>query len=55
MSLSIIHEVPTRAIEMLFDEKNKPLFKMADLGKYLGIEKIINNFKDFPSHYPCIR
>ena len=27
------------------------MFKRADLGKYLGIEDIRRNFKDFPSHY----
>ena len=40
---------------MLFDEQNQPLFKRADLRKYLGIEDIKNNFKDFSSHYTCPR
>ena len=44
-----------RAIETLFDEKNEPLFKMADLGKYLDTRNIKNNLKDFPSYYTCIR
>ena len=26
-------------------------FKRGDLGKYIGIEDIRHNFKDFPSHY----
>ena len=37
--------------QTLFYEKNKSLFKRADLGKYLGIENIKHNFKDFPPHY----
>ena len=48
MSLELFHEVPAGAIETLFDEQNQPLFKRADLGKYLDIENIKNNFKDFP-------
>ena len=35
--------------------KKEPLFKRADLGKYLGIGKIRNNFKDFRSHYAHVR
>ena len=34
-----------------FDEQNQPLFNSADLGKYLGIDDIKNNFKDFSSYY----
>ena len=34
---------------------NQPLFKRADLGKYLDIENIKNNFKYFPSHYIRLR
>ena len=37
MSLELFHKVPTGAIKRLFDEQNQPLFKRADLGKYLGI------------------
>ena len=37
--------------QTLFYEKNKSLFKRADLGKYIGIENIKHNLKDFPSHY----
>ena len=55
MSLELFHKVPEGAIERLFDEQKQPLFKVADLGKYLGIEKIKDNFKDFPSHYACAR
>ena len=51
MSLELFHEVPAGVIETLFDEQNQPLFKRADLRKYLGIRNIGNNFKDFPSHY----
>ena len=35
--------------------KNQPLLKRADVGKYLGIENIKTNFKDFPSHYTQLR
>ena len=55
MSLELFHGVPVGAIETLFDEQNQSLFKRAELGKYLGIENIKNNFKDFPSHYTCHR
>ena len=55
MSLELFHKVPAGAIETLFDDQNQPLFKRADLGKYLGIEDIRHNFKDFPSHYICPR
>ena len=51
MSLELFHEVPAGATETLFDEQNQPLFKRADIGKYLGIRNIGDNFKDFPSHY----
>ena len=55
MSLELFHEVPAGAIETLFDAQNQPLFKRADLGKYLGIEDIRHNFKEFPSHYNRLR
>ena len=55
MSLELLHDVHAGAIETLFDEQNQPLFKRADLGKYLGIEDIRHNFRDFPSHYNCLR
>ena len=51
MSLELFHKVPAGAIETHFDEQYKPLFKRADIGKYLGIENIKHNFKDFPLHY----
>ena len=51
ISLELFHKVPPGAIEMLFDEQNQPLFKRADLGKYLGVQNVKHNFKDFPSHY----
>ena len=37
MGLELFHKVPAGANETLFDEENQPLFKRADLGKYLGI------------------
>ena len=48
-SLELFHEVPARAIETLFHAQNQPLFKRADLGKYLGIRNIRDNFKEFSS------
>ena len=48
MSLELFHKVSAGAVEPLFDEQNQTLFKRADLRKYLGIEKIKHNFKDFP-------
>ena len=55
MSLAIFQAVPAGAIETSFDGENKPWFKRADLGRYLGIQKIKDNFKDFPSHFMCKR
>ena len=51
MSLGLFHKVRAGAIETFFDDQNQPLFKRADLGKYLGIEDIKPNFKDFPLYY----
>ena len=51
MSLELFHKVLAGAIETLFDEQSQPLFKRADLGKYLGIRNIRDNFKDFPLHH----
>ena len=51
MSLDLFNSVPTGAIETLFDEQNQPLFKRADLGRYLGIKKIRDSFIDFPAHF----
>ena len=55
MSLESFHKVPAGAIETLFDDQNQPLFKRADLGKYLGTEGMRHNFKDFPSYYTRLR
>ena len=55
MSLELFHEVPAGAIETIFDYQNQPLLKRADLGRYLGIRNIRDNFKDFPSPYTCLR
>ena len=55
MSYELFHKVPAGATETLFDNQNQPLFKRADLGKYLSIEDIRHNFKGFPSHYTCPR
>ena len=38
--------VPAGAIETLFDEPNQPLFKRADLEKYLGIGNIKDTYQD---------
>ena len=50
MGFELFQKVSAGAIETLFDEQNQPLFKRADLGKYLGIEDIRRNFKGFPLH-----
>ena len=47
----MFHEEPAGTIEILFNEQNQPLFKRADLGKYLGKEDIRYNFRDIPLHY----
>ena len=47
----MFHKVPAGAIETLLDEQNQPLFKRADLGKYLGIRNIRDNFKELSSHH----
>ena len=47
----ILYEVVAAgAIETLFDGENKPWFKRANPGRYLGIQNIRDNFKDFPFH-----
>ena len=51
MSLELFHKVPAGAIETLSDEQNQLLFKRADLGKYLGIRNIRDNFKESSSHH----
>ena len=55
MSLELFKKVPTGAIETLFDDENQPLFKRSDLGKYLGIRNIRENFREFLSHRACSR
>ena len=55
MSLELFHKVPAGAIETLFDEQNQSLFIRADLGKYLGIRNIRDNFKEFSSHHSLPR
>ena len=55
MSFELFHEVPAGAIETLSDEQNQPLFKRADLGKYLAIEDIRHNFRNFSLHYNRLR
>ena len=53
MSLELFRKVPAGAIETLFDKQNQLLFKRTDLGKYLGIRNIRDNFKEFSSHHSC--
>ena len=43
MSPVLLHGLPAWAIEVLFDEQNQHMFKMADSGRYLGIQKITDN------------
>ena len=43
--LVLFEAVAAGAIETLFDRENKPWFKMAVLGRYLGILHIARNFK----------
>ena len=52
ISLELFHKVPAGEIETLFDEQNQPLFKRADLGKYLGMRNIWDNFKEFSLQMP---
>ena len=51
MSLELFQKVPPGAIETLFNDQNQSLFKRSDLGKYLGIRNIKDNFKVFSSHH----
>ena len=51
MGLELFRKVPAGTIEMHFDEQNQPLFKRADLGRYLGIRNIRDNFKEFLLHH----
>ena len=43
--------MPAGTIETLFDEQNQPLFKKDDLGKYVGIRNVRDNFKEFSLHH----
>ena len=54
MSLALFNSIHTGAIETLFDGENKPWFKRADLGRYLGIAKVKNSMH-IPSHFMCKR
>ena len=51
MCLELFQKVLAGAIETLFDDQNQPLFKRPDLGKYLSIRNIRDNFKEFSSHH----
>ena len=51
MSLELFQKVPAGAIETLFDDENQPLFRRSELGKYLGIRNIRENFREFLSHH----
>ena len=51
MSLELFEKVLAGAIETVFDNQSQPLFKRSDLGKYLGIRNIRNNFKEFSLHH----
>ena len=46
MSLDLFNFVPTGAIECISDEINKPFFKRADLGRFLGIVDMRHVFKN---------
>ena len=52
MSLQLVSNL-SNEIETLFNEQNQPLFKRAELGKYLGIINIRDNFNELSSHYAC--
>ena len=51
MSLELFPKEPRGATETFFDDQNQPLFKILDLGKYLGIRNIRDNFKVFSEHH----
>ena len=55
ISLELFHKVPAGAIETLLDEQKQSLFKRADLGKYLAIRNIRDNFKEFLSDHAHTR
>ena len=51
MTLELFHKVRAGEIETFFNKQNQPFFKRADLGKYLGIRNIRDNFKEFSWHH----
>ena len=53
MSLSLFNAALVGAIEVLFDVNNQPLFKRADLGRYLDIKDIRHMFKDVSTKSRC--
>ena len=55
MILELFQKVPAGAIQTLFDYQNQTLFKRSDLGKYLGIRNIRDNFNKFSSHHARTR
>ena len=44
MSLSLFNAVPAGVIETVSDSDNNPLFKRADLGRFLGIANVAGNY-----------
>ena len=46
MSVSLFNAVPVGAIEVLSDATGAPHFKRADLGRFLGLARIKDMFKD---------
>lgn len=47
----MFYKVPAGTIKTFFDVQSQPLFKSAVLEKYLGIDKVRDILKEFPSHY----
>lgn len=52
---ALFHDVPAGATETIYDDQIQSFCERAELGKYLGIENIRDNFKDFSSHYTRTR
>ena len=50
----MVHEALAGTIKTFSYEQTQPMFKTTDLRKYLGIGKISDHFKDFPSNYTCV-
>ena len=44
---ALFHDVPAGATETIYDDQSQSFCERAELGKYLGIENIRDNFKDF--------